>query len=107
MTMINIAQNANSFSAQQRYNVVKSLAQLDKANNELGFKQYKGKIIPKYRSRFAQTMAMLTPISSMIIENEFNNKNTKDWYDKHFSKTTYYKNRKKAIEEFLYFYLNQ
>ncbi|QBF34854.1 hypothetical protein EG856_02945 [Mycoplasmopsis phocirhinis] len=102
----------NTLSPQQRYNAVKSLAMLDKA-----FKKYqiKNKFIdktlnennvPLILSKFQRTLEFLKPQNAFIIKNEFNEHNNRDWYDLHFSKTTYYKNRKNAIEEFLYFYLN-
>lgn len=99
-------------SSAERYNAVKSLAMLDKANK-------KAQLMLKYSnkmnqtndnapiSRFKETLSLMDKTSAMIIEKEFDEYNTdKFWYDKYFSKTTYYKNRKKAIEEFLYFYLN-
>ncbi|MCR8966486.1 MG284/MPN403 family protein [Mycoplasma zalophidermidis] len=103
----------NSFlTNQQRYNAVKSLALLDKANKKAQLKmtlnnRVKNTEINNY-SKFDQTIEMLNKNSKLIIENEFVIKNQdKEWYDMHFSRTTYYKKRRKAIEEFLYFYLNE
>ncbi|MCS4536977.1 MULTISPECIES: MG284/MPN403 family protein [unclassified Mycoplasma] len=107
-----INQYYNTLSPQQRYNAVKSLAMLDKAYKK---NEVKNKLLLSIQnnnkanfpeSKFQRTLELLKPESAFIIRNEFNENNNRDWYDLHFSKTTYYKNRKKAIEEFLYFYLN-
>lgn len=105
---------ASLLTAQQRYNAVKALALLDEANTKAQIKniqilKFKNLLNQdtKIHSKFRDTISFLSEPSAMIIENEFINKdNSKDWYDNHFSKATYYKKRRKAIEEFLYFYLN-
>ncbi|VEU77168.1 MG284/MPN403 family protein [Mycoplasmopsis columbina] len=60
-----------------------------------------------YSNNFSKVLACLTDISKMIIENEFlNNNKNKSWYLLYFSKTTYYKYRNNAIDEFLFYYLD-
>ncbi|AIA29249.1 hypothetical protein MCAL160_0957 [Mycoplasmopsis californica HAZ160_1] len=113
MNLINNQFSGATMSPHQRYNVVKALASLEKDNItksldpiELNPNAFE-KANKKY-SKFMQTLRLLSPASELIIKNEFCTKTyDKEWYDKHFSRTTYYKNRKKAIEEFLYFYLNE
>ncbi|WP_408633498.1 MG284/MPN403 family protein [Mycoplasmopsis iners] len=59
-----------------------------------------------YSEAFAKTLNCLSSVSSLIITNQFLTKNTnKYWYSEYFSKTTYYKKRIEAIDEFLSYYI--
>lgn len=114
--MINTQLNyfGNFLSPKDQYNIVKSLAKLDYADKKSKIKIAQNnfgnssKLIDTMQnSKFMQTLELLPKDSAFIIENEFTKKNnSKDWYEEKFSRTTYYKNRKKAIKEFLYFYIN-
>ncbi|QJR43601.1 hypothetical protein HLA87_02260 [Mycoplasma miroungigenitalium] len=96
------SQYFNSFlTNQQRYNAVKSLALLDKANKKAQLKMTQNSQVNSIGinnySKFDQTIEMLNKNSKLIIENEFVIKNQdKEWYDMHFSRTTYYKKKKKS-----------
>ncbi|ADE19470.1 MG284/MPN403 family protein [Mycoplasma crocodyli] len=51
----------------------------------------------------------MTPFNSWLIKNAFMTKNEQlmgHWYEEYFSKTTYYKKKKEAINEFMALYFD-
>lgn len=56
----------------------------------------------KIKSFFEQVLDLLSPTSHLIIENLYLKRDiSKNWFDKYFCKTTYYKRKHDAIDEFL------
>ncbi|MDJ1645605.1 MG284/MPN403 family protein [Mycoplasma phocimorsus] len=56
----------------------------------------------KFLSIFDQVLNLLSPTSYLIIYNDYINQNSKkDWKDMYFSKTTYYKRKHQAVDEFI------
>ena len=47
-----------------------------------------------------RTLEMMDPTSRFLMQNLFRNEKT-DWYKPYWSKTTYYRLKKKAVQEFL------
>lgn len=59
-----------------------------------------------YSDKLKQVLDCLSESSQNIIKNEFLFSKEIFWYEKYFSKTTYYKKRKEAVDEFLAYYID-
>ncbi|VDR41874.1 Uncharacterised protein [Mycoplasmopsis caviae] len=101
----------------QKYRSVETIINMEKAifiknkqeafsdkystNNEASFRSKNF-----FTDKFKKVFNCLSNVSQLIIKNEFMKRNeNKLWYEDYFSKSTYYKNRKIAIDEFLIYYL--
>lgn len=51
-----------------------------------------------------KVLDMLEPIDKEFIENDFLEKENPFWWNNCYSKSSYYRNKKKALEMFLHFY---
>lgn len=111
-------------SSKEKENAVKTICKMEKINSEANKRirlylksqmdknkdyetteEYKKLLINAQNKHFSDVLNSLDPINYLIILNNYIKQNTnKDWTDEYFSKTTYYKKRKSAIEEFLYLY---
>ncbi|VEU75691.1 Uncharacterised protein [Mycoplasmopsis maculosa] len=76
-----------------------TITSLDQINN------YK---LNKIHGRIKDTISKLNYANKIILLNDFifKNENNKFWYEEFFSKSTYYKKRAEAVEEFLFYFLN-
>ncbi|MGY5139141.1 MG284/MPN403 family protein [Mycoplasmopsis gallinarum] len=103
---------SNKLSSIEQAKIVKTICKMEKINRSLWKEKEKinNKSKIKYEpiNRLNKVLNLLGTNSKLIIENDFINQNTnKDWMLDYFSSTTYYKFRKIATEEFLYYYFNQ
>ncbi|WP_029512872.1 MG284/MPN403 family protein [Mycoplasmopsis iners] len=107
--------NSNFFielSNKEKYKTVEKICNIEKYNSKryhmLKTQKHFSVDKPfKPENRLQKVMEMLGEISKLIIENDFLTKySDKNWYEDYFCKTNYYKYKNKAVEEFLYYYLN-
>ncbi|MGY5139198.1 MG284/MPN403 family protein [Mycoplasmopsis gallinarum] len=103
-----------------KYKSVASICQLEIARSKVAkqenlINEYKNskredKPLSDYFSEhFKKTLLCLSDLSKLIIQEEFLNglhKKENCWFETYFSKSTYYKKRKQAIDEFLFYYLD-
>ncbi|UUD35028.1 hypothetical protein NPA07_04445 [Mycoplasmopsis caviae] len=59
---------------------------------------------PKNKSK--HILSIMKPQLAKIIREDFLNRSNKNWFKDFYSKNTYYKYRKQAVEEFLYHFFN-
>lgn len=101
----------------QKYRSVETIINMEKAiflkNRQEDFieKYYKKNVNSRsnnyFSDKFKRVYNCLSGVSQLIIKNEFMKQSeNKLWYQDYFSKSTYYKNRKNAIDEFLIYYLD-
>ncbi|KUH47639.1 MG284/MPN403 family protein [Mycoplasmopsis meleagridis] len=100
-------------SNKEKYKIVQGICNVEKANKQsyLLAKQSKSGYIKEAvlepDNKLERVLNLLEETNKLIIENDFINKYTdKDWYEQYFCKSSYYKHKNNAVEEFLYYYLN-
>lgn len=111
----------NCLTPKEKTDAIKSLCKIEIANekwniskeNSLKFsEQDKTKnifnIISHYQSvsKLRKVLSYMKPDNAKLIEECFIKNKKPEEISKYISKATYYRNRKNAIEEFLYYYLN-
>ncbi|EGV00492.1 hypothetical protein MCSF7_03038 [Mycoplasmopsis columbina SF7] len=103
----------SNMSSKEKYKTVQYICNIEKLNDK-NFQlasHNQNNIVSaglKPVNKLKKTLALLSEHSKLIIEKDFLNKyGDKRWMDDLFSKATYYKYKNNAVEEFLYFYLNQ
>lgn len=107
----------DALSAKEQMEAIKSLCKLEIANKKarenevnryalLGLNHYaKQNLLTK--TKIDSILAIMSPESANFFKKCFLGRNKKENYDDlNMSKSTYYRARKKVIEEFLYYYLN-
>lgn len=60
--------------------------------------------LKKFKKRVELTVAVMRPITKMFIKNSFLEKKDDCWWCNIYSRSTYYRYRRDAIEEFLYYF---
>lgn len=107
-------------SSKEKLDAIKAICKLEKINQKANERMALNPKIKNghYNNALSQVtiepinklkkiLSMLTETSANIIQHEFlENLTCKEWIDKYFSRATYYKRRKEAIEEFLFYYFN-
>ncbi|WP_029513165.1 MG284/MPN403 family protein [Mycoplasmopsis primatum] len=81
-------------------------AKIDEKNFLLTSSRYKidHQIKSFYSNKFMKVLSSLSKNYKHLLENEFLKDNDSFWYTDFYSKTTYYKYRKNAVNEFLIYY---
>ncbi|MGP1451385.1 MAG: MG284/MPN403 family protein [Metamycoplasmataceae bacterium] len=104
-------------SIKEKEEAVKTICKMEKINAEANRRiklllktdeknlDYKTLLLSNKNNHFKKVLDSLDPLSYLIILNTYiKQHNDKDWMDEYFSRSTYYKRRKIALEEFLYLY---
>lgn len=65
------------------------------------------KNIFKPKNKSQHILSIMKPELAQIIKEDFLKSQSKNWFKDYYSKNTYYKYRKQAVEEFLYHYFNE
>ncbi|WP_027120713.1 MG284/MPN403 family protein [Mycoplasmopsis lipofaciens] len=121
MTYFNFDALNYNMSKLQRFKSVKTICQLELgrakvARHDAFIKKVKNQafnsrenltLADYYSEKFTKVLLCMTESNRFILQKEFLEKNNdKFWYEDFMSKTTYYKRRNEAVDEFLYFYLD-
>ncbi|WP_027120573.1 MG284/MPN403 family protein [Mycoplasmopsis lipofaciens] len=101
-------------STKDKVNAIKTICKLEDANECAKLKKINNanldlnKKITLPLNKLNKVLRLLSKNSLLIIRNDFINKyKSKNWFEQYFSKTTYYKYKREALEEFLYLYVNE
>ncbi|MEA4115302.1 hypothetical protein VBM87_00690 [Mycoplasma sp. 744] len=102
----------SNIPSKEKYKIVQNICNIERANKEWYLLKSKTdniykNILLQPENKLDKVMNCLENTSKLIIEKDFINKYTqKEWYEDYFCKTVYYKHKNEAVEEFLYYYLN-
>ncbi|UUM25650.1 hypothetical protein NQV05_00640 [Mycoplasmopsis agalactiae] len=100
----------------EKYKFVATICRIEKARAKLDERSnllYSNRNKIHHRSRtffsdkFNRALECLEDNYKHLITKEFLEKENNYWYEEFYSKTTYYKYRKKAVDEFLAYYLDK
>ncbi|MBZ4195302.1 MG284/MPN403 family protein [Mycoplasma tauri] len=60
-----------------------------------------------YSENLHRALECISPESKHLLRKEFLEEKESYWYEKYYSKTTYYKYRRNAVDEFLAYYISE
>lgn len=60
--------------------------------------------LKKFKKRVDLTVAVLKPITKLFIKNSYIDNSDDCWWCNIYSRSTYYRYRREAVEEFLYYF---
>ncbi|VEU75655.1 Uncharacterised protein [Mycoplasmopsis maculosa] len=103
----------SNINSKEKAKIIKSLCVLEKINSKIinDYKQHNKNILnllkrKKPAFRIYNILAAMKPIYAKIIENDFIQEKENKWYNKEMKKSTYYRNKNLAMDEFLFLYIN-